>query len=225
VWVTNTLHRYGNADSFRDDYIIFAMPSKGNNDVGSVEKLRQFLTICVRHRPANIGASGRSSYRPSAGLNPSVHWKRDLEPDFQTVINGVRSAGTAGAVFDSRANAVACLREVIDADLGLSVNISTSVDGAKEVGRECGIERHSVEYSLGFQDPKHHLPRSQILELATMCGHGMVSFSFAQKMIDLVREGRRTPAQAVAALTRFCPCGVYNPSRATRLIEDARTHS
>lgn len=223
--MTNTLHRYGNADSFRDDYVIFAMPSKGSNDIGSIEKLKRFLRICVSHQPANIGASGRSSYCPSSDLNPSVHWNRDIEPNFESVISGVSKAGTAGAVFDSREKAVACLRDVIDADLGLSVNISTSVEGAKEAGRACGIERHSVEYSLGFQDPKDHLPRSQILELATMCGHGMVSFSFAQKMIDLVREGRRTPAQAVAALTRFCPCGVYNPVRAMRLIEDARSHT
>jgi hypothetical protein len=53
----------------------------------------------------------------------------------------------------------------------------------------------------------------------------MVSFALAQKMLDMVREGRRTPEQAVATLTRFCPCGVYNPSRAMRLIEEARTHS
>jgi hypothetical protein len=223
--LTNTLHRYGSAESFRDDYIVFAMPSKGRNDEGAVEKLRTFLGIAVRHGASNIGASGRSGYRPSQSLDPSVHWKRDLAPDFEHVIQGVSSAGTAGAVFDSRERAVACLGEVIEADLGLSVNISTSVAGAQEVGRACGIERHSVEYSLGFRDPRNHLPRSQILELATMCGHGMVAFSLAQKMIDMVREGRRTPAQAVAALARFCPCGVYNPSRALRLIEDARSHS
>lgn len=223
--MTNTLHRYGSADSFRDDYIIFAMPSKGKNDEGSIEKLRTFLRIAVRHGAANIGASGRSGYRPSANLDPSVHWKRDLAPDFESVIAGVSSAGTAGAVFDSRDKAVACLKEIVEADLGLSVNISTSVEGAEEAGRASGIERHSVEYSLGFQDPRKHLPRSQILELATMCGHGMVAFSLAQKMIDMVREGRRTPAQAVATLTRFCPCGVYNPSRAMRLIEDARSHT
>ena len=218
--MTNTLHRYGKAEAFRDDYIIFAIPSKGKNDQGALEKLKTFLGICVRHHPANIGASGKSSFRPSPNLNPSVHWKRDLRPDFGAVIDGVKRAGTVGAVFDSRDKAVACLREVIDADLGLSVNVSTSVEGAREVGRACGIPRHSVEYSLGFTDPHDHLPRSQILELATMCGHGMVSFHLAQKMVDMVREGRRTPAQAVATLTRFCPCGVYNPSRALRLLEE-----
>lgn len=222
--MTNTLHRYGEADSFRDDYIIFAMPSIGKNDEGAVEKLKSFLKICVRHQPSNIGASGKSSYSPAKDLKPTVHWKREMNPDFDAVIEGVKKTGTAGAVFDSREKAVACLREVIEADLGLSVNISTSVEGAREAGHACGIARHSVEYSLGFADPKDHLPRGQILELATMCGHGMVSFPLVQKMVDMVREGRRTPAQAVATLTRFCPCGVYNPSRALRLIEDARTH-
>ena len=76
---------------------------------------------------------------------------------------------------------------------------------------------------MGFTDPHDHLPRSQILELATMCGHGMISFHLVQKMVDMVREGRRTPAQAVATLTRFCPCGVYNPSRALRLLEESHT--
>ena len=222
--MTNTLHRSGKAETFRDDYIIFAMPSKGKNDQGAIDKLKAFLNICVSHDPSNIGASGQSSYRPSSKLNPTVHWRRDIDPDFNGVVEGVKKSGTAAAVFDSREKAVACLRDVIDQDLGLSINISTSVDGARQAGLECGIPRHSVEYSLGFTDPNGRLPRNQILELATMCGHGMVSFHLAQKMIDMVREGRRTPAQAVATLTRFCPCGVYNPSRAVRLIEEALTH-
>ena len=33
-------------------------------------------------------------------------------------------------------------------------------------------------------------------------------------MIDWVKEGRRTPEQAATYMTRFCSCGVFNPSRA-----------
>ena len=58
--------------------------------------------------------------------------------------------------------------------------------------------------------------------LSTMCGHGMVSHSLAKKMIDWVKEGRRTPEQAVTYMARFCSCGVFNPSRAKRVLEDAR---
>ena len=30
--MTNTLHRYGDAESFYDDYVVFAIPSSGKND-------------------------------------------------------------------------------------------------------------------------------------------------------------------------------------------------
>ena len=41
--MTNTLHRFGDAQSFRDDYIVFAIASRGKNDENSVPKLRRFL--------------------------------------------------------------------------------------------------------------------------------------------------------------------------------------
>jgi hypothetical protein len=67
------------------------------------------------------------------------------------------------------------------------------------------------------------LPEEQILELSTMCGHGMVSAAFARKMLDWVKENRRTPAEAAAYLARFCSCGVFNTRRAERLLEAARS--
>jgi hypothetical protein len=223
--LTNTLHRYGNSESFRDDYIIFAIPCKGKNDEGALDKLKTFLRICAKHGPANMGNGDFGSRKPVKGLNPTVHWSRPETPDFESVISAVQKVGTVAAVFDSREKAESCLADVIAGGLGLSINMSTSVEGAHNAAEHCGIHRHSVEYSLGFFDPHDHLPNSQVLELSTMCGHGMVSFNFARKMLDMVREGRRTPEQAAATLARFCPCGVYNPARAKRLIEDARTHS
>jgi hypothetical protein len=217
--VTNTLHRYGDAESFHDDYIIFAIACKGKNDEGAVEKLRIFLGICARHWPVNIGNSSFGSYRPVSGLGPSVHWRRQHVVEHRAVITGVHRVATAAAVFDSRDKAEACLRDLIEADLGLSVNVSTSVEGAMRVASDCGIKRHSVEYSLGFADPHDRLPDRQVLELSTMCGHGMVSSDLAKKMIDMVREGRRRPEEAAATLARFCPCGAFNPVRARRMLE------
>lgn len=218
--MTNTLHRYGNAESFADDYVIFAIPCKGKNDEGAVEKLRKFLSICEKHGPVNLGNSDHGGYRSSDDLGPSVHWKRELRPDFDVVVAGVHRTATAAAVFDSSEKAEACLRELIDADLGLSVNVSASVDGAMDLGKQCGKARHSVEYSLGFVDRHERLPDRRVLELSTMCGHGMVSSNLAKKMLDMVREGRRSPEEAAVTMARFCPCGVYNPTRAKRLLEE-----
>jgi hypothetical protein len=49
--MTNTLHRYGSAESFYDDYVIFAIPSRGKNDAGSLPKLKQFLEMACRSSP------------------------------------------------------------------------------------------------------------------------------------------------------------------------------
>ena len=221
--MTNTLHRFGDADSFRDDYIVFAMCSRGKNDEDSVPKLRKFLELALSFHPVNLGdARNGGALRPSKSMNPLSHWNRDIKPDFRAVIDGFTVPTTAAAVFDNRVAAEDLMKAVREADLGLSVNISTSIDGAEQCCHAAGIPRHSVGYSLGFEGKTEHLPNEDVLKLSTMCGHGMVASSLAKKMIDWVKEGRRTPEQASSYLARFCSCGVYNPSRAIRILEDAR---
>jgi hypothetical protein len=221
--MTNTLHRFGDAASFYDDYIVFAIPSRGNNDQDSIPRLKRFLEMALLFKPVNLGdASHGGALRPCRHLNPMAHWKRNTTLDFRSVIDGVDTPTTMAAVFDNRVAAEDFFKAVKEADLGLSVNISTSIDGADQCCHAAGVPRHSVGYSLGFEGKTEHLPDSQVLMLTTMCGHGMVSASLAKKMIDWVKEGRRTPEQAVTYLTRFCSCGVYNPARAKRILETER---
>jgi hypothetical protein len=85
------------------------------------------------------------------------------------------------------------------------------------------MARHSVGYSLGFEGNTEKLPDSDVLMLSTMCGHGMIAHSLAKKMIDWVKEGRRTPDEAASYLARFCSCGVYNPSRAKRILSHVQS--
>ena len=128
-------------------------------------------------------------------------------------------------MFDNRGAAEDFVKRVKEDDLGLSVNISTSIEGAEQCCHFANIPRHSVGYSLGFEGKTEKLPNSQVLMLSTMCGHGMVSHSLAKKMIDWVKENRRTPEQAAAVMSRFCSCGVFNPARAKRILEEARTNT
>ncbi len=222
--MTNTLHRYGSAESFRDDYVIFAICCRGKNDEGALPRLRKFLEMAVPFGPVNLGdARHGGAVRPSSSLNPSVHWRRETAPDFQAVIDGLDQPTTVAAVFDNREAAEAFLKAVAEADLGLSVNVSTSIDGAEQCCEAAGFPRHSVGYSLGFEGKTEKLPNAQVLELTTMCGHGMIASSLAKKMIDWVKEGRRSPEQAVTYMARFCSCGVFNPSRARRILEESRS--
>lgn len=220
--MTNTLHRYGDSASFYDDYLIFASPSTGRNDVGSIPKLKAFLEMALPFNPVNIGDPVHGGALRPTTLNALANWKRDMTPNFRAVIDGIDEPASVVAIFDNRDSAEKFLKKVVEADLGLSVNISTSIQGGQECCKFAGIPRHSVGYSLGFEGSTEKLPNTQLLALTTMCGHGMISQNLARKMVDWVKEGRRTPAQAVTYLARFCSCGVFNPQRAKRILEDAR---
>jgi hypothetical protein len=231
--MTNTLHRYSehyaferppNPEPVRNDFIVFAMASRGINDDDLVEKYRAFLRLALKHNPVNLGdATKGGMLRPREDLNPKAHWKRDQRPDPEQVISSIDGHTTVAAVFDNYEAMKAFVEELIVADLGISVNISAPIDEAQRCCRETAITRHSVEYSLGFRGRIDQLPDALTLELSTMCGHGMVSANFAKKMLDWVKENRRTPQQAARYMARFCICGVFNISRAENILKEART--
>ena len=230
--MTNTLHRYSEHYAFaapphpepiRDDYIVFAMASRGINDDDLVEKYRTFLRLALKHRPVNIGdATKGGSIRPRQDLNPSAHWRRDHRPDPEQVIAEIEGHTTVAAVFDNYAAMENFVEELKAADLGISINISAPIDEAKRCCEDAGIARHSVEYSIGFRGRVDKLPEATTLELSTMCGHGMVSANFAKKMLEWVKENRRTPEEAARYMARFCSCGVFNITRAERILGEAR---
>jgi hypothetical protein len=138
------------------------------------------------------------------------------------VVQSVESCTTVSAVFDDPARLESFLRDLRAADLGISINIAALTDEARDCCQRAGITRHSVEYSLGFHGDLNLLPDRRVLELSTMCGHGMISHNFAKKMIDWVKEGRRDPQQAATYLAKFCTCGIYNTTRATHILQEAR---
>ncbi len=220
--MTHTLHRFGQREDLADDFIVTAMPAKGINDANAVPKQKEFLRRALKHNPVNVGNSIKGAqHRSSRHLNPAAHWRRDSTPDPQAVIDEVDRPTTVSAVFDNFDAVKEFLAELIELDLGLSVNISSVPDKAVECCDECGIVRHSVEYSLGFQGMTEKLPDGTTMRLSTMCGHGMISTALARKMTDWVRAGRRTPDEACNYMARFCVCGSFNPVRARNILEQA----
>ena len=219
--MTNTLHRYGAPESLEDDYIVFAMAARGVNDDGSVQKFQKFLEIARKHRPINLGDATKGGvYRPSKRLNPLSHWLRKDERDPDSLVRNIDQPTVVSAVFDNPDALIPFLRDIKDADLGLSINISALTERADDLARKAGITRHSVEYSLGFFGALDKLPDRETLSLATMCGHGMISFNLAKKMIDWVKQGRRSPADASTYMARFCTCGIFNTTRSCRILTE-----
>jgi len=131
--VTNTLHRFGDAKSFHDDFIVFAMASKGAfKQPNPLPALKRFLQIALEYKPVNLGdPRNGGAFRSSKSMNPMAHWTRDNSPNFQAVIDGLTEVTTCAAVFDNQQAAEQFLARVRQEDFGLSVNISTSVQGRR----------------------------------------------------------------------------------------------
>jgi len=207
--MTNTLHRQGSAESLRNDYIIFAHTAKGITREGFAPKLQEFMQICLKYHPANIGDSKQGN----------IH--QDDIDILKLIANQGDGAGAAVA-FTDLDTLQKVLGELIRADLGISINVSGLLEEVQTCCRKAGIERHSVEHSLGFWGSKDRLPEREILEFNSMCGHGMVSFNLIRKMIEYVKLRRLTPRKAAKVMAKCCECGVFNPVRAEILLEKVR---
>jgi hypothetical protein len=89
--------------------------------------------------------------------------------------------------------------------------------------REAGITRHSVEQSLGVKGRLEKLPRPEVVELNSLCGHGLVGYNLIEAVIGQVRTARMTIEEAARLLARPCQCGCFNPTRAGEVLERVRT--
>ena len=207
--MTHTLHRQGPAESLKNDYVIFAHTAKGINREGSAPKLQEFMRICLKYNPVNIGDAKQGN---------SLQDDIDIE---KLIANQSDGAG-ATAVFTDLDTLRKVVEELIQADLKLSINISGLMDEVQQCCRKAGIERHSAEHSLGFWGAKSRLPEREIMAFNTMCGHGMVSFNFVRKMIEYVKLNRLTPKKAATIMAKCCECGAFNPVRAEMLLEKVK---
>ena len=202
--MTHTLHRSGTRESLSGDFVFLFMPAFGINNIDSGPKLRRFFEIALRHNPVNIG----NAFYGSMSLM-----------GLQNVLDNVgKDGGCVHAVFSNEEDAFQMLQEVKEADLGLSLVISGIFDKVKELCQRAGIQRHAVTYSLGIWGRAEKLPPEEILDVITMCGHGMVSANRVYAAIEDVKASRKSAGDAAKDLCQQCDCGVFNPVRAARLL-------
>lgn len=206
--MSHTLHRVAGNDGLIDDYIILVMPaSKYNKDETTPAKLGEYLKIIMKHSPVNMGGMGIGQLCDGSTLDDMLARLNDDIPMIH-------------AVFDSRENLVKVLKDIKDAELGLSVIASGLVDSVDCCAKEIGLKRHSINYSMGIWGDTSRLPDEKTLQIATMCGHAMISFNLVAKTVEDIRKGKTTADQAAVELAKFCVCGIFNPVRAKRLLEE-----
>lgn len=205
--MSHTLHRLGNVEELQHDFVVFAMPSSGLNSKGSKPKLQQVYHILKKHDPVNVGDSKNGS-RFSLGSDEEVE-ARIIENE---LVHGV---------FSTREQVIAVLKDLKEADLGLSVTVSGLTHTVMECCHQAGLTPHTIVQSLGVMGRTDLLPEDEnVTKLATMCGHGMISFNLILDLAEKVRAGKLTPEAAAEKMAKPCICGVFNPKRAAEILRE-----
>ncbi len=202
--MTHSLHRIGTEESLNKDFVVAALPAKGINDAGHESKLQEFLRLALKHNPVNYGAGEYGNEYSHPG---------------EEVIQHAR--GMVHAVFTNVDDVREFLTTLKKADLGMSVIVSGVFDTVNKAVRESGLKRHTVNVSLGVWGNTNRLPSTEVMEITTMCGHGLISANLVQKLLDDIRSGATTAEQAGKQLAAPCCCGIFNPVRAADLLSAA----
>jgi hypothetical protein len=201
--MTHTLHRRGTAENLSEDYVTLAQHATGINDETYIPPEQEFLRIALRHNPVNIGCDTKGNmyrYQP------------------EEIIANIGGGGDAHAVFDNPQALTEFLKELKKADLGISVVVSGIFENVDKCLEEAGLKHHTANYSLGIWGKTEKLPSNDVLEITTMCGHGLISANLVKAIVKEIEAGRKTPEEAAKALTPNCDCGVFNPVRAAKLL-------
>ena len=212
--MSHTLHRVGTEENLKHDFVFLCMPSKDINHEGSAPKLRRFFQLCEKNHCVTMGdcRGGNEWYQKE-----KYHLQDNLEGR-QHMIDHVEDRAVITATFKDETDVINMLADLKKEDLGMSIVVSGLVDHVKECCHKVGLEPHTVESSLGRIGRTDLLPPNEILEIATMCGHSMVSVNFINEMIEKCRKGRCTPEEAAAELFKPYMCGIFNTDRAAMLI-------
>lgn len=203
--MSHTLHRQGAREGLAGDFVLLIMPENGLNDADSKQRLITCLDILLRHDPVNWGDSKNGS-------------RFSLEGD-EPVRSRIVEKETIFAVYRTPENVADVLCELKEADMGLSVVVSGLSDHICMCARRAGVTPHTVSESLGVWGKTELLPSPLVLELETMCGHGLISFQLICDLARQVAKGTLTCQKAAEQMAKCCICGVFNPVRATCILE------
>lgn len=203
--MSHSLHRRGDSCSLKDDFVLLITPAVGINHEAAGPKLWQILDIVTEVGPNNIGSYETGTIYSGVTI--------------EDIRNNMPETPRVRCCFDSKEKMFETLKRIQELDLGLSVTISGLNDDILDMCQELDIEPHSVNYSLGIHGATEKLPPEEVLEVLTMCGHGMISKNLIQKAIVEVKNGKKTPEEAAVMVAQPCICGIFNVTRATKLFE------
>jgi hypothetical protein len=202
--MTHSLHRQGNLDKLKHDYVWQPYPTQNVNDDKNPENFSVIIDLVEELGSVNWGDIKTG---PKASVEP------------KTIKEKLKKESRIRGVFTEKTQVVEFLKKMKKLDLGLSLVISGLTDDVLDACNQAELKPHSINLSLGIWGKKELLPPNEILEITTMCGHHMVSTNIVKATAEIVRSGKLTPEKAGKELAKLCPCGIFNPDRASDVLK------
>ncbi len=201
--MTHTLHRAGELENLGEDYVVFTMSAKTVNAKGSCERMQKFFDIVEKYQFVNYGDMKTGNM---------------LNSDRNTIYGGIKDTSIVHFVFTDKEIVKKILSELKEAGLGTSIIVSALVEDTGQLCKQVGLKMHTVEFSGGIHGKLELLPGKPLLEITTMCGHGMIASNLVKEMVKQVKNGKKTLEEAAVELAKPCQCGVFNLKRAEDLL-------
>ena len=202
--MTHALHRAGN--TFQNDWIIYLYPTREFKHLGGAKKLVD-LTEIVREEHACNYAGYEIKKNIYGGIT------------FEQIKSNTTDKGRFYCVFSTKEDFIHALKRIKEYDAGLSVVVAALTDEVREITRDLDIQPHTINMSLGIFGNKVILPEMEILELTTMCGHGMVSPYLVKKILTKIKRRWMSVEEGAIELAKPCVCGIFNPVKASELLK------
>ncbi len=206
--MTHSLHRRGHPENLKGDFVFLCTPAKGVNTSGAGKKLKNILRILMESDVANIGFYGIGSL--------ADEW------DEEVIAASIDEYSRLRCCFDRKEALRTVLQEIKAGDFGLSVVVSGLIPEVLDMARELGLVPHTINLSCGVFGNTSLLPGQPVLELTTMCGHGLISHRLAAAVIRKIRAGSLDVGAGVEILRKPCTCGIFNPTRAGAILSEQK---
>jgi hypothetical protein len=194
--MTHSNHRRGTRESLDNDYVILV---RGDIVKTEVEKARRAVRILGKHNPV-----GLVTRRKGIPIRYMRNWDEGLSlqevvdhPDPPTYIHGV---------YENTEDVHGLVQDFADSEMGFSLVVSGVFENTFDICKKVGTGPHTANMSMETLGRTELLPEDRILDIMTMCGHGLVGEPLIRHLIHQVRRGRTTAEKASLELGKQCVC-------------------
>jgi len=195
--MTHTLHRQGSVESLKQDYTVLIADIPFRTYRARLRRKFPGVYIIIKKTLSNVGI---------------LKMLRIIER--KKPVGAYRQP-----VFNNKEELTRYLKDLKERNIGKSVVVSGLFDEVNDCLNKLNLSPHTVQFSLGIFGKKELLPKREVLEITTMCGHHMISSRLVEKLTSHIRDGKTTIEEAVGVMNKQCICGVFNKARACKLIE------